>query len=125
VLGFIELFSYAYTDIDVGTGLCKYICNMLLSSLPLSTFCFFCRQCPFYISILLLLLSSSFLVRIPQMSKTWDIWLFEISLSSLHDDLRFHPFFWKWHNFIFPFDWIVHHNMCLDIRVYVYIYQLS
>jgi hypothetical protein len=36
-----------------------------------------------------------------------------LSLTYLtqHEDLQFHPFSWKWHNFIFLYDWVIFYRI--------------
>jgi hypothetical protein len=55
------------------------------------------RQCP----NTLMTHHHHFRSRFHKSARTCDIWLFEFCLSLQRDDLQFHPFSCKWHNFIF------------------------
>jgi hypothetical protein len=52
------------------------------------------------------------------LAKTHDVWLFELASSSTNWWYLNQVIFWKWHNFIIIYGWMILHG----IHMYIYIY---
>jgi hypothetical protein len=63
--------------------------------------------------------------RFHKWTRACDIWLFELGLSHSIWYFKFHLFSCKWHNSIFPYDWVIIHDIYVYMHnIYASIYRI-